>query len=57
VLAKVHALLKHRNPEQIYLNPDCGFGTFADRPVNTTEIAVQKLQVIHEAAKILRSDV
>ena len=57
VLAKVHALLKHRKPEQIYLNPDCGFGTFADRPVNTTEIAVQKLQVIHEAAKILRSDV
>lgn len=55
VLAKVHALLKHRSPEQIYLNPDCGFGTFADRPVNTTEIAVQKLQTIHKAAEILRS--
>lgn len=57
VLAKVHALLKHRSPEQIYLNPDCGFGTFADRPVNTTEIAVQKLQTIHKAAEILRSEV
>ena len=56
VLAKVHALLKHRRPEQIYLNPDCGFGTFADRPVNTTEIATQKLNVIRKAAEILRSD-
>ena len=57
VLAKVRSLLKHRNPKQIYLNPDCGFGTFADRPVNTTEIAIQKLQTIHKAAEILRSEV
>ena len=56
VLDKVRALLKHRSPEQIYLNPDCGFGTFADRPVNTTEIAAQKLGVIHAAAEILRSE-
>ena len=56
VLAKVRALRKHRQPEQIYLNPDCGFGTFADRPVNTTEIAARKLQVIHEAAEILRAE-
>ena len=56
VLAKVRALLKHRAPEQIYLNPDCGFGTFADRPVNTTQLAYAKLQVIHQAAEILRSE-
>jgi 5-methyltetrahydropteroyltriglutamate--homocysteine methyltransferase len=56
VLAKVRALLKHRKPEQIYLNPDCGFGTFADRPVNTTQLASAKLQVIHQAAEILRSE-
>lgn len=56
VLAKVRSLLTHRDPEQIYLNPDCGFGTFADRPVNTTEIAAQKLSVIHAAAEILRSE-
>lgn len=56
VLAKVRALRKHRQPEQIYLNPDCGFGTFADRPVNTTEIAARKLQVIREAAEILREE-
>ena len=56
VLNKVRPLLKHRKPEQIYLNPDCGFGTFADRPVNTTQIAARKLQVIREAAEILRAE-
>ncbi len=56
VLDKARALLKHRKPEQIYLNPDCGFGTFADRPVNTTEIAARKLQVIRDAAEILRAE-
>lgn len=56
IVDKVKSVLKHRNPEQIYLNPDCGFGTFADRPVNTTEIAIQKLKVISEAANILRTE-
>ena len=56
VLSKVRKLLKQIDPDMIFLNPDCGFGTFADRPVNTTEIAVQKLRVIHEAAEILRSE-
>ena len=56
ILDKVRTLLKHRKPEQVYLNPDCGFGTFADRPVNTTDIATQKLQAIHKAAEILRKE-
>lgn len=56
ILDKVRLLLKHRKPEQVYLNPDCGFGTFADRPVNTTDIAAQKLQAIHKAAEILRTE-
>jgi 5-methyltetrahydropteroyltriglutamate--homocysteine methyltransferase len=51
---KVHALLKNRGADKIYLNPDCGFGTFADRPVNSSEIAQQKLKVVSDAAKILR---
>lgn len=54
VLQKVKALLRYRRPEQIYLNPDCGFGTFADRPVNSLEMALQKLRVIQQAAEILR---
>ena len=56
IVGKVKTLLQHRRPDQIYLNPDCGFGTFAERPVNTTDVATQKLQVIHQAAEVLRAE-
>ncbi|MBI1886968.1 MAG: cobalamin-independent methionine synthase II family protein [Nitrosomonadales bacterium] len=56
ILGKVRALLKFRRPEQIYLNSDCGFGTFSDRPMNTPEIAAKKLRAIHQAAEILRAE-
>jgi len=49
-------LLQHRRPEQIYLNPDCGFGTFAERPVNTADVAAEKLRAIHQAAEVLRAE-
>ena len=55
IVNKVKTLLRHRHPEQVYLNPDCGFGTFAERPVNTTDVAIKKLQVIHQAAEVLRA--
>ena len=55
VIGKVRALLKFA-ADQIFLNPDCGFGTFADRPVNTSEIAQQKLNVIRQAASLLRAE-
>ena len=56
ILDKVRALLKFRKPEQIYLNSDCGFGTFSDRPMNTPEIAAKKLRAIRQAAEILRAE-
>jgi 5-methyltetrahydropteroyltriglutamate--homocysteine methyltransferase len=56
IVAKVKPLLQHRRPEQIYLNPDCGFGTFAERPVNTADVAAQKLRAIHQAAEVLRAE-
>jgi 5-methyltetrahydropteroyltriglutamate--homocysteine methyltransferase len=37
--------------EQVFLNPDCGFGTFSNRPVNSAEIAVQKLKAMVAAAR------
>jgi 5-methyltetrahydropteroyltriglutamate--homocysteine methyltransferase len=54
VVAKVKDAVKHFAPEQVYLNPDCGFGTFAERPMNSFTIAEQKLAVIGEAARQLR---
>jgi len=56
IVSKVRSLLEHRKPEQIYLNPDCGFGTFADRPVNSMDVAARKLQAICQAAQVLREE-
>ncbi|MGH8014330.1 MAG: vitamin-B12 independent methionine synthase [Candidatus Binataceae bacterium] len=56
IVARVKDVLKYFEPEKIYLNPDCGFGTFAERCVNTPEIAYRKLQAIAEAAEILRHE-
>ena len=56
VLKKVRELLKYRRPAQITLNSDCGFGTFSDRPMNTPEIAQQKMRVMREAAELLRAE-
>ena len=43
-------------PEQIFLNPDCGFGTFAQRPMNEPRIAEAKLKAIGDAARTLRAE-
>jgi len=41
--------------DRIYLNPDCGFATFADNPLCSARLAEAKLSAIAQAAKILRS--
>jgi 5-methyltetrahydropteroyltriglutamate--homocysteine methyltransferase len=41
-------------PGRVQLVPDCGFGTFADRPVNDAAGAEAKLRVLVEAARRLR---
>ena len=40
--------------ERIFLNPDCGFGTFAERPMASAEIARDKLATLVAAARLLR---
>jgi 5-methyltetrahydropteroyltriglutamate--homocysteine methyltransferase len=54
VVSRVNQLAELINPEQIYLNPDCGFGTFADRPVGTFDVAFKKLRTLSRAAESLR---
>lgn len=41
-------------PERVFLNPDCGFGTFSRRPVNTADVAARKLRAIVEVAREMR---
>jgi 5-methyltetrahydropteroyltriglutamate--homocysteine methyltransferase len=55
VVARVEEALKYFQPQQIYLNPDCGFGTFAERPMNSPEVSYKKLVTIKKAADTLRA--
>ena len=40
--------------ERVFLNPDCGFGTFSSRPMNTRAIASAKVAAMAAAARDLR---
>jgi len=46
--------LRFYAPAQIFLNPDCGFGTFSSRPMNTWETAAAKVGAMVAAARELR---
>ncbi|NLT68427.1 MAG: vitamin-B12 independent methionine synthase, partial [Acidobacteria bacterium] len=54
IVKKAEQALRHFKPEQIFLNPDCGFGCFANRCVNDEESAARKIASIVEAARRLR---
>jgi 5-methyltetrahydropteroyltriglutamate--homocysteine methyltransferase len=54
IVARVQEALNFLPAEKIFLNPDCGFGTFAQRPMNSDQIAIEKLKVMSSAAKMLR---
>ncbi|MCH7737155.1 MAG: cobalamin-independent methionine synthase II family protein [Chloroflexi bacterium] len=56
IVSRVKELLQYFDADKIFLNPDCGFGTFAERNVNDAAGAFKKLKVIAEAAKILRKE-
>jgi len=54
IVARARAALAVVPGDRLFLNPDCGFGTFASRPVATPEIAAAKLTAIARAAEVLR---
>jgi 5-methyltetrahydropteroyltriglutamate--homocysteine methyltransferase len=56
IVQRVKQVLQFFAPDQITLVPDCGFGTFAERCVNTPDVAYRKLQAISTAAAILREE-
>lgn len=56
VVAQVRGALCHLPPERIFLNPDCGFGTFSGRPMNTPDLAARKLTAVAQAAALLRKE-
>lgn len=54
IVARVKEATNYIPADKIFLNPDCGFGTFAQRPMNTEETAFKKLKVLAKAAEMLR---
>jgi 5-methyltetrahydropteroyltriglutamate--homocysteine methyltransferase len=54
IVARVEEALRHLPPERIFLNPDCGFGTFSSRPMNSAQIIMRKLETMTQAAVALR---
>ena len=54
IVAQTERALQYYKPEQIFLNPDCGFGTFSRRCISDEPTAVAKMTRLVEAAQVLR---
>lgn len=54
ICRSVERALELYPPEALFLNPDCGFGTFANRPMSSWEPARRKLEAMVTAAATLR---
>jgi 5-methyltetrahydropteroyltriglutamate--homocysteine methyltransferase len=55
IRAAVEGALRFYTPDKMFLNPDCGFGTFSNRPMNSWEIAAAKVKAMVSAARDLRT--
>ena len=55
ISAAIEQALQLYPADRLFLNPDCGFGTFSNRPVNSSEIAYEKLRAIVDAAQAWRA--
>ena len=53
IVERVEKALQYLTPEQITLNPDCGFAPTSTNPISLEE-AYQKLKAMAQAAEILR---
>ncbi|GIW78537.1 MAG: 5-methyltetrahydropteroyltriglutamate--homocysteine methyltransferase [Gemmatales bacterium] len=56
IVACVKKALTMYAPRELYLNPDCGFGTFSNSPVNQSDIAIAKMKAIVTASRRLRAE-
>lgn len=54
IVRRVEDALEYYRPDQIFLNPDCGFACFANRCVSDDATATGKLQAMSDAARRLR---
>ena len=55
IISRVKEVMKFIPKERIWLNPDCGFATFSNRPVSTMNVIDKKLARLNEAKNSLRN--
>jgi len=55
IRASIEGALRLYPAEAIFLNPDCGFATFSERPMNREPIAAAKLRAVVEVARAMRT--
>jgi 5-methyltetrahydropteroyltriglutamate--homocysteine methyltransferase len=55
ILSRVEEALTYLPKERLWLNPDCGFATFSNSPVNILENISCKIRSLTEAVSILRA--
>lgn len=53
MIERAEEALKFTSKERLFLNPDCGFATFSNRPVSTLDIIDKKLTELETAVKYL----
>jgi 5-methyltetrahydropteroyltriglutamate--homocysteine methyltransferase len=54
IVGRAEAAVAIFGPDRVWLNPDCGFATFADNPLASARVAEAKLAAIVQAARVLR---
>lgn len=54
ITSSIERALTMYGQDELMVNPDCGFGTFSNRPVNSSDIAFRKMKAITEAVRALR---
>jgi 5-methyltetrahydropteroyltriglutamate--homocysteine methyltransferase len=54
IIARATTAIDLFGVDRVFLNPDCGFSTFADSPITPSEIAEAKLKSLAKAAQSLR---
>lgn len=56
IVKRAKDAVTYLDKERLLLNPDCGFATFSNRPVNTYDIIEDKLKILNEAKMRLRDE-
>lgn len=53
MIERAEEALKFTSKERLFLNPDCGFATFSNRPVSTLDVIDKKLTELETVVKYL----